>query len=303
MSQPQAVRSMTGFAAERCQTSQGELAISLRSVNHRGLDLHFQGGQELSIFENEMRALLKKRISRGHVEVRAAVSRTANGEPPAYNREALSRYLTAYRQAAGDFELTGSPNLDWALLHAPGIWSSSSSAIEISATFLPELLAALDRCAAGLNAHREREGAALSAEMSSLAEQLDAATQKIAVIRDEARPIFEQRLRERLSELLSESAVRESRVVEEAALLAERSDIREEIVRLRVHTEELQKLLRDGGEIGKKLDFLMQELNREINTTLSKSAGAGEPGLQITNLGLTIKASIERIREQGLNLE
>ena len=110
-------------------------------------------------------------------------------------------------------------------------------------------------------------------------------------------------LRERIAELLNGSGVPEARIAEEAALLADRSDIEEELTRLTVHTAELKRILDEGGEIGKRLDFLLQEMNREANTTLSKSSGAGEPALQITNLGLAIKANIEKIREQSLNLE
>jgi uncharacterized protein (TIGR00255 family) len=298
-----AVRSMTGFAVERCQTTQGELIVSLRSVNHRGLDLHFQGGQELSIFENEMRAVLKKNISRGHVEVKTAFQRSSGDDKISFNREVLSKYLTAYREAAAAFGVKGEPDLNAALLHAPGVWVADGAVRETSASFLPELMAVLEKCITSLNQHREREGEALRNEMASLADQIEGASNQIAGIRDQARPVFEARLREKLGELLASSAVSAGRLAEEAAFLAERSDIQEEIIRLNVHTKELKKILSDGGDIGKKLDFLMQEMNREINTTLSKSAGAGEPGLAITNLGLTVKASIERIREQGLNLE
>jgi len=298
-----AVRSMTGFAVERCQTSQGELMISLRSVNHRGLDLHFQSGQELSIFENEMRALLKKNISRGHVEVKAVFYRSTGDNQISFNREVLNQYLTAFREAASEFGIEGQPDLNAILLHAPGVWAADGVIRETGPSFQPELLGALERCIERLNEHREREGKELKAEMVNLAAQIEKNTNEIAVIREGARPTYEARLREKLSELLASTAISEGRLAEEAAFLAERSDIQEEIIRLAVHTKDLKKILSEGGEIGKKLDFLMQEMNREINTVLSKSAGAGEPGLAITNLGLAIKASIERIREQGLNLE
>jgi uncharacterized protein (TIGR00255 family) len=292
---------MTGFASERCRTSRGELSVSLRGVNHRGLDLHFHGGNELSVFENEMRALLKKNISRGHVEVRVALTREPAGEAP-YNRDVLARHIAAFRQASAEFGLNSEPDLN-VLFTIPGILSESPEVDGMPAGFLPELLEALERCALTLNRYREREGEALRNDIAKQTLEIEQWILQIAAIRDQARPHFEARLREKLSELLGASAVSESRLIEEAALLSDRSDIREEIVRLKVHTAELQRLLATGGEIGKRLDFLLQEMNREINTTLSKSANAGEPGLRITNLGLSIKANIERIREQGLNLE
>ncbi len=292
---------MTGFAAERCLTSQGELSISLRGVNHRGLDLHFHGGSELSVFENEMRALLKKYIARGHVEVRTALTRASNGQA-SFNRDALARHIAAFRQASSEFKLNSEPDLN-VLLTIPGILSESQAADGLPSAFLPELLDALTRCTQILNQHREREGEALRDDIAKQASEVEAWTRQIVAIRDEARPHFQARLREKLSELLASSSITENRLIEEAALLSDRSDIQEELVRLEVHTAELHRLLASGGEIGKRLDFLLQEMNREINTTLSKSANAGEPGLRITGLGLSIKANIERIREQGLNLE
>ncbi len=296
------VRSMTGFASERAPTSLGELSVSLRSVNHRGLDLHFHGGSELAAFENEMRALLKQHIARGHVEVRASLARSGVEEQASFNREALGRYVSAFRQAAGEFGLDAQPDLN-ILFTIPGVLKEAQTATALPAAFLPELLDALGRCARTLNQHREREGAALRADMSRLGAEIDRSTSEIARLRAQAQPHFQARLREKLTELLASATLSENRLAEEAALLADRSDIQEEIVRLGVHSTELARLLDTGGEVGKRIDFLLQEMNREINTALSKSANVGEPGLAITNLGLAVKANIERIREQGLNLE
>ncbi len=293
---------MTGFASERCQTSLGELTITLRAVNHRGLDLHFQGGHELSVFENEMRALLKRGIARGHVEVRTSLARTVGEEQGSFNREILSRYIVAFRSAAQEFGLDSKPDLN-VLLGAPGVWAATSSAGALDEAFLPELLDTLGRCVSTLNQHREREGRELVDQLKALANEIERATLEVAAVREEATRYLQARVRERLGELLAGSSISESTVVEEAALLADRSDIQEEVVRLSLHTKELLDLFHRGGEIGKKIDFLLQEMNRETNTVLSKSGNAGELGLRITNVGLSMKANIERIREQGLNLE
>jgi uncharacterized protein (TIGR00255 family) len=122
-------------------------------------------------------------------------------------------------------------------------------------------------------------------------------------LRSQAAPAFQARLSERLAELLGGTSVEPQRLAQEAALLADRSDISEEITRLTVHTSQLEALLAAGGEIGKKLDFLLQEMGREANTILSKTSGAGDLGLVMTEVGLAVKAEIEKIREQALNLE
>ncbi len=292
---------MTGFAAERVQTSLGELTVSLRGVNHRGLDLHFHTNHEFAMFENELRSLLKQSIARGHVEVRCALNRLQSEAPVALNREALARYLAAFRQASNEFGLETPPDLN-VLFTLRGVVDEHQAA-DLPADFLPELLAAMEACATSLNRYREHEGARLREEMGRQAREIEQSTKEIAASRTEALPHFQSRLREKLAELLADASISESRLVEEAALLADRTDIEEEIIRLGVHTEELTKTLAQGGEVGKKLDFLLQEMNREINTTLAKSANAGEPGLRITKLGLAVKANIERIREQALNLE
>jgi uncharacterized protein (TIGR00255 family) len=293
---------MTGFASERCATSQGELSISLRAVNHRGLDLHFQGGHELSVFENEMRVLLKKSIARGHVEVRTSITLPLGEEQVSFNRDILGRYIRAFRSAAQDFGLDSKPDLNL-LLSAPGVWPATSTNGALSETFLPELLDALGRCVITLNQHREREARELLDQMNGLAEEIERATGELTAVRQEATRYFQARVQEKLTELLTGSSISESRVLEEAALLADRSDIEEEVVRLGLHTKQLLDLFHEGGEIGKKIDFLLQEMNRETNTILSKSGNAGELGMRIANCGLAIKANIERIREQGLNLE
>ncbi len=297
-----AVRSMTGYAQVRRQTSAGELTLSLRSVNHRGLDLHFYQGQEFGPFENELRGALKRGIARGHVEIRTSLMRAAENEGSGFNREGLKQYLAAFRQAADEFGVEGKPDLNrWLTL--PGALNGKASPEALGPEFSVDLMAAAAECLAAFNETREREGQALRTEIETRVGEIEEATRAMLALREEALPQFGKRLREKLNELLGGSGLSEARLAEEAALLAERSDIQEELIRLGVHTAELRRVLDAGGEVGKRLDFLLQELNRETNTALSKSTNAGEPGLRITNAGLAIKANIERIREQGLNLE
>ncbi len=297
------VRSMTGYAVVRRQTELGDLTVSLRSVNHRGLDLHFYHGQEFGPFENEMRQALKKGLARGHVEVRTALIRTGAAGQQGLNRQALRQYVAAFRAAAEEFELEGQPDLNrW--LGLPGsLVDRANGQEDLPDGFGAALFGAVHECIGELNDTREREGAALREAMAEQVREIEQQTASIRQMRGEAVRQFNRRLRERLSELLENAHISEARLAEEAAILADRSDIEEELTRLAVHTGELRQLLERGGEVGKKVDFLLQEMNRETNTALAKSANAGEPGLRITSHGLAIKASIERIREQGLNLE
>ena len=295
------VRSMTGYATIRQQTSAGELTVSLRAVNHRGLDLHFHLNHEFAAFENELRSLLKQKIARAHVEVRFALVRRAGLEGAVYNRAAVEEYVSWFRQISKDLELDAKPDLN-VLMTLPGLLGKPEPGA-LPEQFGAEIIEASRQCADELNAVREREGEALRAQLEDESEQIERRTAAIAAIETEALPHIRKRLKERLEQLLEGVDISPSRVAEEAAILADKSDIREELTRLTVHTKELRRILNGGGEVGKRLDFLLQEMNRETNTTLAKSAGAGDPGLRITNLGLEIKANIERIREQALNLE
>jgi uncharacterized protein (TIGR00255 family) len=296
------MRSMTGYAQARKQTTCGELTFSLRSVNHRGLDLHFHLNSEFAPYEAGIRALLKDGISRGHVEVRGSLARETNAAVVAINREALQRYATAFREACQELHITSEPDMN-VLLGLPGVLNGTPETKPLGPDFAAELLETAQLCLRDLNECREREGRELSAIILRELEEIEIATQQILDLREAALTFFQRRLRERLSEMLGTAFTSESRLAEESALLADRSDIHEELTRLEVHAREMRRILENGGPVGKPLDFLLQEMNRETNTTVSKSSGAGDPGLKITNLALGLKANIERIREQALNLE
>ncbi len=293
---------MTGFAQLTRETTAGELTLSLRSVNHRGLDLHFHTSHDFAQFENSMRSLLKENIARGHIEIRGGLART-NGARGGLNLEALKQYAATMQEAAGALRLKYQPDLN-ALLTLPGVISSQSSeAPELGTEFERHLLTALAECIGLFNQCRDREGVKLMADILNELADVERATAEIKNLRAGILPAFQQRLQEKLRELLSDSGIADSRIVEEAALLADRSDIQEEVTRLSVHCAELHRILVTGGAVGKQIDFLLQEMNRETNTTLAKSSNAGDSGLTITSLALAIKANIERIREQALNLE
>jgi uncharacterized protein (TIGR00255 family) len=291
---------MTGYALVRRETSAGELTLTLRSVNHRGLDLHFHQNGEIGQFENAMRGVLKQHIARGHLEIRVSLSR--DKDAVGFDTHLLSRYLHLFRQACDNFHLDSKPDLN-AFLTLPGVLENVLAAKPLDKSFEPEIISALEACIRELNQYREAEARELRAGFEQEIASIEQATADMTAIRSEAVPQFLQRLRDRLANLVADSSIPESRLAEEAAILADKSDVEEELTRLRVHTQELQRILESGGEVGKRLDFLLQEMNRETNTILSKTSGIGDAGLTITSLGLGIKANIERMREQALNLE
>jgi len=302
---------MTGFAQVRGEiehnppstaaaASNGRLAfaLSLKSVNHRFLDLHFRLPSGTDSLEMQLRRLLKEKIARGHVEVSLSLERTSS-EAFALNRELVGGYIAAFRAAAAEFSLAAQPDLN-AILRIPGALDSSNECAETEIE--PAVLAKVGEVLERLNQMREQEGRGIANELRDRMVHLSEAGKSVHQHRRAVLQNYSERLNSRLQELLG-STVDKERVLQEAALLVDRSDIQEEIVRLDTHIQHFLGLLDEGGEIGKKLDFLLQEMNREANTLLSKTSGLAGEALKITEAGLAMKAEIEKSREQVQNLE
>jgi uncharacterized protein (TIGR00255 family) len=295
------IRSMTGFARIQKPTEHGDIVVTLKSVNHRGLDLHFHLGSELDALENSMRGIIKRSVLRGHLDVRCSAARSASGSSN-LNLPLLRSYLTAFRKAADEEGISNAqPDLNRILL-LPGMLGAAEEGGSDTESE-SAILAALEEAAEKLNEFRSREGAELAAVIREHNAAIRTSSQEMAQIREKAVPAFQKRLTEKLRELLGSLTMDPQRLAQEAALLADRGDIGEEISRLQIHSRQIDEILDSGGEVGKRLDFLLQELNRETNTILSKTSGIGDLGLRITELALASKASIEKIREQALNLE
>jgi len=273
-------------------------ALALKSVNHRFLDLHFRMPSGTDSLEMQLRRMLKEKIARGHVEVTLSLERATN-DSFSLNREIVGGYITAFRAAAAEFSLTAEPDLN-AVLRVPGALDSANESAdgEIETAVMACVGEALDR----LNAMREEEGRGAERELRQRMAHLAEAGKSVATHRKAVLQTYTERLQSRLSELLG-STVDKERVMQEAALLVDRSDIQEELARLDTHVDHFLGLLDQGGEVGKKLDFLLQEMNREANTLLSKTSGLAGEALKITEAGLAMKAEIEKSREQVQNLE
>jgi uncharacterized protein (TIGR00255 family) len=298
------IYSMTGYANLRGSVQDSvAFTLAMKSVNHRFLDLHLRLPASCDGLEVQLRRMLKENLRRGHIEVTLQVERRANVEIQ-LNPGLLEAYIQAFREAARLHRVVSEPDLN-SMLRIPGVMSTESigGAAEVEgleAAVLEQIVPLIGK----LNEGRALEGASLAAELKASMLRLQAFAEEMADLRNGVREAQFERLRSRLMELTQGVPVGEERLLAEAAVLAEKSDIEEEIVRMRTHVERFVAMLEEGGELGKRLDFLLQELNREANTMLSKTSGAaGENSLRITELGLEMKAEIEKAREQVQNLE
>jgi uncharacterized protein (TIGR00255 family) len=309
------IRSMTGFsqvkgevqreapgksteASPAPSNSRLAFSLSLKSVNHRFLDLHFRLPSGSDGLEMQLRRLLKEKMARGHVEVTLNLERT-NNEAFSLNREVVGGYIAAFRAAAAEFSLAIEPDLN-AVLRIPGALDSANETADgaIEEAVMAQAGEAMTR----LNYMREEEGRGIDRELRQRMTHLLEAVKSVQLHRRAMLQSYSERLQSRLQELLG-STMDKERVLQEAALLVDRSDIQEELVRLENHVQHFLGLLDTAGEIGKKLDFLLQEMNREANTLLSKTSGLAGEALKITEAGLAMKSEIEKSREQVQNLE
>jgi uncharacterized protein (TIGR00255 family) len=299
------IRSMTGFARVSRSLPSGELTLTIKTVNHKGLDLHFHMPGEFDAVEPALRSAIRKRVVRGHVQVQVSYKRQADTGSDAaavINETLLRAWLDSFRDVAARFEIDSKPDLNQAL-RLPGMIESRAAASGPEETLEAETLAACSEALEELDRFRLREGASIDTELRARIASIHEIVGKMEEIRSRASPYFHRRLQDRLSELLNGAHLDPTRLAQEAALIAERSDISEELVRLKTHANQTGVLISSEGETGKKLDFLLQEMNRESNTILSKTGGLGDQGLALTDLGLATKAEIDRIREQSLNIE
>lgn len=297
------VRSMTGFARISARISDGlGYTLSLKSVNHRFLDLHLRMPSGTDALEMRLRKILKQQILRGHVEVTLTLDRSNRAESK-YDHALVASYIAAFRDAAKENGIAAEPDLN-TIFRLPGIFSAEvrSSGDEEVQKLEEAVAAEVEPLVTELNRMREQEGRALVEEMRAGLDRLRNFVDNVSEFRHDVQKAYYERVSQRLATLVG-GAFDRDRVLQEAALLAERSDVEEEVARLRTHIEHFHSLLDAGGELGKKLDFLLQEMNREANTLLSKTSGVSGNGGRITELGLGMKSEIEKAREQVQNIE
>ena len=294
------IRSMTGFAQVKGQLNgQSSFTLSLKSVNHRFLDLHFRIPSDNDSLEMKLRRLLKGHIARGHVELTLSMERGGAAGAAALNKQLVGSYVHAFRAAAAEFSLAAEPDLN-VILRMPGAMDASDNLA--AGQFEAAVLAKVDEVLGSLNAMREEEGRGIERELRERMGHLQEAAHGVEKHRDAVLRAYIDRLQARMQELIGQQ-VEGERILQEAALTADRSDIQEEVVRLDTHVKHFLALLDEGNEVGKKLDFLLQEMNREANTLLSKTSGLAGEAMKITEMGLAMKSEIEKAREQVQNIE
>jgi uncharacterized protein (TIGR00255 family) len=296
---------MTGFAQARGEYQGWAIRMSVKSVNHRFLDLKMRLPEGFDLYELHLRQIVRERIHRGHVELHLNVE-PGTAAAIQVNRELLQAYLRAAQELKRESSTASEVDVV-ALLRLPGVIGGLAATLPESEEEREKLRLALDGCLgealAKLDEMRRTEGRHLAEELRERVGRITEQTEQVRALVTTLRPAFTRRLETRLKDLLGGAAIDPARLAQEAALLAERSDISEELDRLRSHLQQFAKLLDGAGELGKKLDFLLQEMHREANTMLSKTPGVESEALAITGLALEIKAEIEKLREQVQNIE
>jgi uncharacterized protein (TIGR00255 family) len=294
---------MTGFARVQVRVNdQLGYTLSLKSVNHRFLDVQLRMPSGLDGLEMELRRALKEHLVRGHVDLTLSIERTGQ-QSGGYNRELIGAYLAAFSAARDEHALTGQPDLN-AILRLPGVLQADNRNNDdedlsaLSESVQREIVPLMQQ----LKAMRAREGESLEAILRASLDRLAHAVEGVSQLRVEVEQRYQERLTQRLIAAVGNEFNRQ-RLLEEVAVLVDRSDITEELARMNTHIGHFREVLSAGGEAGKKLDFLLQEMNREANTLLSKTGGVGGKGTHITELGLAMKAEIEKAREQIQNVE
>lgn len=291
--------SMTGFGQSTRKFGGFTLRFELKCVNHRYCEVLFRMPREWARHEDGLRKLVQREIARGRVDVSIAADADEQSAGPVLNEPLVRAYLAAAERLRSGFGLPGDLT-PGELLRLPGVMEGQDrSSVLQGEAFETVLRDGLEESLRELVAMRAREGRFLSEEMLRRLEVLERHLDELAALAPSVPEEYRDRLRNRLQEL-SEGVFPfdEQRFNMEVALFADRSSIDEELVRLRSHTGQFRDLLEGGGPSGRKLDFLVQEMNREANTIGSKSSR-----LEITNRVLDIKNELEKIREQAANLE
>ena len=292
------MKSMTGYGRGAVAGDNFSAAVDLKTVNNRFLDIHLRLSGELAALEPSIKKRISSRLSRGRVDAAITFERTAQA---AYelNRPLIAGYLGALREMQNEYQIPGEVDINL-LARLPGALQPARDALDD--TMVAGIEQALDEALAELERMRQQEGEALQNEMRERLDRIEALIPAIEGAASGVAETYRQRLQKRIGELLNRETqvieLDQARMAQEIAYLADRSDVSEEMVRLKSHLQQFREALYSANETGKMLDFLLQELNREANTTLSKSTE-----LSIKEAALGIKAEVEKLREQVQNVE
>ena len=291
------IKSMTGFGRSEVVSGARKIVVEIKAVNHRFCEMNVKTPKKLSFFETTIRTYLKKYIERGKVDVFLTYEDlTETNVTVKYNKELAEEYIRYMNQMSEDFQLKSdvSPAV---ISRLPEVFVLEEQTIDEDELW-SLIQKALDEAAEKFVKSRILEGENLKA---NLLEKLDSMTQAvdyIEAVSPELIAAYRQKLVDKIAELVDNSVIDENRIATEVVIYADKICVDEETVRLKSHIESTRKILEDGGSVGRKLDFIAQEMNREANTILSKANS-----LDVSNRAIELKTDIEKVREQIQNLE
>ena len=296
------IKSMTGFASLTHEDARATIGITVRTVNHRFLDLQLRIPQSLGDLEARVRGLLQKRLSRGRVELAISVQLRSTAVPSVELNAEFVKALSAAFDQARERGLVSGTLTPGDLLRLPQALTIRDRPVgadpEIEAQLGASVEATVEKALADLDAMRVREGAHLRADLEARRQLLSALIERLAQAADVGRRDLEARLHDRVREIGFQLPVDEAMIAQEIVRSAARSDISEEVTRFRAHLAHWEALVDSEEPCGRKLDFLLQEMNREVNTIGAKAAG-----LRVSELVINAKAELEKMREQVQNVE
>lgn len=297
------IKSMTGFGRGHFDSDIFACSVEIKAVNHRFLDLHIRLPQELADLELKVKRWLQAAIKRGRIDVALNVEKN-DAVGLNYNPALVRAYLNMWQQLKQEFGLAGEFDAPQ-VLRIPGIFSVETLTLksEIRQEIEKGIYAAVQAALGDFEGLKINEGKALREDILKRLNAIAEHTAGIQHLTPGALAAYQERLETRLRDLLGNAQLDQGRLLQEAAYYVERSDISEEVTRLLSHVDQVRNLLDRSEDIGKTLDFLLQEMNREANTILSKSTGLTGSGLEISNHAILIKTEVEKIREQAQNVE
>ncbi|RKG78483.1 YicC/YloC family endoribonuclease [Corallococcus terminator] len=291
------LKSMTGFGSGRARVGDEEVSVEARSLNHKFCEVKVRLPRELSALEPALVKLVKDRLARGSVEILVRrQAATVSGNVPTVDVALAREYARAFREVAEALGVTA--EVAWSQVsNQPGVIRLEEKGVDVeSATQATQ--AALQQALAALEMMRNTEGESIHTDLDTRMKLIEGWSQEVARLAPRAVNDYQQRLTERVAELARGVAVDPQRLAQEVALFAERTDIAEEVTRLATHLEQFRLLMASPEPVGRRMDFLVQEMHREVNTTGSKSQHA-----EISARVVSMKAEVERIREQVQNVE
>jgi len=291
------IKSMTGYGRAVETVNGREFTVELRSVNNRYLDCSVRLPRLVSFAEDAVKQAVKKSISRGKVDVFITI-RSEGGEDIAVslNKNVVAGYLSAMRQMVDEFGVRDDISVS-SLSRLPEVFVVEKPEVD-EEQLMADLMAVVDKALAGYDAMRRTEGAALDADLRSRGKTIAGLVSQVEAGNGQTVIDYRARLEAKLREVLENTAIDESRILTEAAIFADKVAVDEETVRLRSHLKQMEAMLDGGGAVGRKLDFLLQEMNREANTIGSKCTDVA-----LARIVVDIKAELEKIREQTQNIE